>query len=70
MGHETFKGFLSSVLLPKPAAVFRGIQIYRCQSDGQLVTKANLENHAGHMVRTPVVLTAWEKMLIWLKIIQ
>ena len=61
---------LRGLILPKPVSTYKGIEIYRCQSDSQLVTKNNLSLHGGHYVRTPVVLTLKEKVLIWLKIVK
>ena len=64
------RGFLFSWFLPKPASFFCGLELRRCQTDGQIVTMNNLQFHAGHFVKSPVVLTLREKVLIWLKIIR
>ena len=59
------------VFLSKPYSWYRGIEVNRCRSDGQLVTSgADLSSHAGHYVVSPVTLTWKERVLIWLKIIQ
>lgn len=62
--------WLRGLLLPRPVSTYKGIEVFRCQSDSQLVTKSNLPNHGGHYVRTPIVLTLKEKVLIWLKIVK
>lgn len=56
-------------LIPRPLSFYRGIELRRCRSDGQLVFMNNLEPHAGHMVISPVSLSLKEKLLIWLKIL-
>lgn len=63
--------WLRKWLLPRPVSVYRGIEVNRCRTDGQIVTKnCDLEAHGGHYVVSPVTLTLREKVLIWLKIIQ
>lgn len=67
-------------LLPQPWSVYRGVEVFRCEADGCLLTDAVCrggertkkirERHIGHRFRSPVVLTKREKLLIWLKVIQ
>lgn len=61
---------LNSWLLPEPISFYHGVELRRCQADGQIVTMQNLQHHAGHFIKQPVVLTKREKLFIWLKLIQ
>ena len=65
------RGMIRDFFLPKPYSLYHGIEVNRCEADGQIVTKnSELSWHGGHRIRSPVVLTLKEKVLIWLKIIQ
>ena len=63
-------------LHPQPWSVYHGVELYRCDSDRALVTHESgksqeiLRRHAGHRLRSPVILTKREKLLIWLKLIK
>lgn len=62
-------------ILPEPYSVYHGVTVYRCETDGALVAgevgrRGQLRRHVGHRLKSPVVLTFWEKLLIWLKIIR
>ncbi len=62
---------LQTWLFPKPTSSYRGIDVNRCVTDGQLVTKkTNLETHGGHRVMSPIVLTFKEKLMIRFGIIE
>lgn len=65
------RSLLLDFFLPRPVSVYCGVELNRCQTDGQIVTRSmGLENHAGHYVKSPVVLTLREKVLIWMGVIR
>ena len=60
---------LRRLLFPRPVSSFRGVDVFRCRTDNALVTMKSLEDHGGHYLLQPVVLTLFEKLLICLKIV-
>lgn len=61
------------ILYPQAWSVYHGVEVSRCQTDGQLLTKSLhhlLRYHGGHHFKSPTVLSLKEKVLIWLKILQ
>ena len=48
------------------------LEVDRCELDGGLVTnsQASLSNHPGHHLRSPVKISLFEMVLIWLRIIR
>lgn len=64
---DGFRQVWTSIFLARPVSSFRGIDVYRCRSDNQLVVDENLEIHAGHHVHSPVVLSLKEKLFLCLK---
>ncbi len=48
------------------------LEVDRCEADGRLVTnsQASLSAHPGHHLRSPVVISFFEMILIWLRIIR
>lgn len=61
--------FIRRLWLSEPVFNYRGVEVSRCRTDDQLVSKGSFQHHAGHFVRSPVVLTWKEKFLIWVGII-
>ncbi len=64
------RGIAQDWLLPRPRSHYRGLELRRCRTDGQLISMDKLEPHAGHTIASPVILTLREKVLIWLKLIR
>jgi len=70
-------------LIPKPVTHFCGKELYRCQTDQQIIVEHRcpskdgyavpheccFEVHAGHYMKSPVALTLRERVLLWMKII-
>ena len=48
------------------------LEIDRCVVDGRLVTnsQSSIQRHLGHRLHNPVVLSLFEMVLIWLRIIR
>ncbi len=70
MTKQGFREWIEVWFFPKPLSVFCGLEIGRCQADGQIVpsnaSQAMLQKHAGHRIVSPVTLTLKEKVLLWL----
>ena len=61
---------VQDVVFPQPRSSYRGVDLRRCRSDGQLVSMDQLHKHLGHFVVQPVTLSLKERVLIWLKLIK
>lgn len=48
------------------------LEVDRCDADRGLVTNSqkSLSRHAGHMMRGPVVISFWELLLVWCRVIR
>ena len=47
------------------------LELDRCDVDGGLVSysQSSLSRHAGHRMHSPVIISLWEMILIWIRII-
>lgn len=48
------------------------LEVDRCDADGGLVSysQRSLSRHAGHQMRSPVIISVFEMILIWVRIIR
>ena len=81
---EQLRVLISNWLNPKPVSNFKGFEVYRCQTDGGLILDHSCPSefghaiehdcpfmkHAGHYLKSPVILTLKEKLLIWMNLLQ
>jgi hypothetical protein len=48
------------------------LEVHRCDTDRRIVTRSqsSVSKHPGHYIRQPVLLSLFELILIWLRVIK
>lgn len=69
MGLGNLRHRLGKRIIPQSQSDYDGRWIGRCTTDSLLVTYDNLEDHLGHYVKQPVILSWWEKFMLHWKLI-